>query len=423
MKRDGMSGGSRLIEVPAGVNLPIYMDNQATCPLDPRVLEAMMPCLTTRFGNAASRSHSFGWEAERAVETARAQVARLIGAAPREIVFTSGATESNNLALKGVGEACRERGDHIVTQATEHKAVLDTCRHLEKNGCRVTYLPVQANGLVDPADVERAIDARTILVSIMAANNEIGVLQPVRAIGKICREKGVLFHTDAAQAAGKVQLDVGEDGIDLLSISAHKIYGPKGVGALYVRRRNPRVQIAAQIDGGGHERGMRSGTLNVPGIVGLGEACTLAMEEMEAEAACLHKLRDRLRARLEAALDGVQVNGSIDYRLPGNLNMSFAGVESESLLMGLNDVALSSGSACTSATIEPSYVLKAMGLGDERAHASIRFGLGRFNTQAEVDYVADRVTDVVRRLRELALSEETRLPASAGVPGESNKWE
>jgi cysteine desulfurase len=257
----------------------------------------------------------------------------------------------------------------------------------------------------------------------MAANNEIGVLQPVRAIGKICREKGVLFHTDAAQAAGKVQLDVGEDGIDLLSISAHKIYGPKGVGALYVRRRNPRVQIAAQIDGGGHERGMRSGTLNVPGIVGLGEACTLAMEEMEAEAACLHKLRDRLRARLEAALDGVQVNGSIDYRLPGNLNMSFAGVESESLLMGLNDVALSSGSACTSATIEPSYVLKAMGLGDERAHASIRFGLGRFNTQAEVDYVADRVTDVVRRLRELALSEETRLPASAGVPGESNKWE
>jgi cysteine desulfurase len=423
MNRDGMSRDSRPIEVPAGVNLPIYMDNQATCPLDPRVLEAMMPYLTTRFGNAASRSHSFGWEAERAVETARAQVARLIGAAPREIVFTSGATESNNLALKGVGEACRERGDHIVTQATEHKAVLDTCRHLEKNGCRVTYLPVQANGLVDPADVERAIDARTILVSIMAANNEIGVLQPVRAIGKICREKGVLFHTDAAQAAGKVQLDVGEDGIDLLSISAHKIYGPKGVGALYVRRRNPRVQIAAQIDGGGHERGMRSGTLNVPGIVGLGEACTLAMEEMEAEAACLRTLRDRLRARLEAALDGVQVNGSIDYRLPGNLNMSFAGVESESLLMGLNDVALSSGSACTSATIEPSYVLKAMGLGDERAHASIRFGLGRFNTQAEVDYVADRVTDVVRRLRELALSEETRLPASAGVPGESNKWE
>jgi cysteine desulfurase len=419
MNRDGMSRDVRPIEVPAGVNLPIYMDNQATCPLDPRVLEAMMPYLATRFGNAASRSHSFGWEAEQAVETARAQVARLIGATPREVVFTSGATESNNLALKGVAEA--GRGDHIVTQATEHKAVLDTCRHLEKNGCRVTYLPVKADGLVDPADVERAIGEKTILVSIMAANNEIGVLEPIRDLGKICREKGVFFHTDAAQAVGKIPLDVSADGIDLLSISAHKIYGPKGVGALYVRRRHPRVPIAAQIDGGGHERGMRSGTLNVPGIVGMGHACDLALEEMEAEAACLRALRDRLRAKLEAGLDGVHVNGSMDHRLPGNLNMSFAGVESESLLMGLNDVALSSGSACTSATIEPSYVLKALGLADERAHASIRFGLGRFNTQAEVDYVADRVTDVVRRLRELAPLDENRLPASAGMPGESNR--
>jgi cysteine desulfurase len=408
-----MSRDARPIEVPAGVNLPIYMDNQATSPLDPRVLEAMMPYLTTRFGNAASRSHSFGWEAEQAVEAARAQVARLIGAAPREIVFTSGATESNNLALKGVAEANCERGDHIVTQATEHKAVLDTCRHLEKNGCRVTYLPVQADGRIDPATLEQAIGGKTILVSIMAANNEIGVLQPIRAIGKICREKGVLFHTDAAQAVGKIPLDVAEDCIDLLSISAHKIYGPKGVGALYVRRRNPRVQIAAQIDGGGHERGMRSGTLNVPGIAGMGKACELALEEMEMEGAYLRTLRDRLRAKLEAGLGDVHVNGSMDYRLPGNLNMSFAGVESESLLMGLNDVALSSGSACTSATIEPSYVLKALGLADESAHASIRFGLGRFNTKAEVDYVADRVTDVVRRLRELA--------ASADAPRESNR--
>jgi cysteine desulfurase len=415
MSRDGMSRDARPIEVPAGVNLPIYMDNQATCPLDPRVLVAMMPYMTTRFGNAASRSHSFGWEAEQAVEAARAQVARLIGALPREIVFTSGATESNNLALKGVAEANRGCGDHIVTQATEHKAVLDTCRHLEKNGCRVTYLPVQADGRVDPADVERAIGARTILVSIMAANNEIGVLQPVADIGKICPEKGVLFHTDAAQAAGKVPLDVSEDCIDLLSISAHKIYGPKGVGALYVRRRNPRVQIAAQMDGGGHERGMRSGTLNVPGIVGMGKACAIAMEEMGAEAAYLSTLRDRLRAKLEAGLDGVQVNGSMEYRLPGNLNMSFAGVESESLLMGLNDVALSSGSACTSATIEPSYVLKALGLDDERAHGSIRFGLGRFNTPAEVDYVADRVTDVVCRLRELAASVDALRGSNGGA--------
>ncbi|MDR3752877.1 MAG: IscS subfamily cysteine desulfurase [Terracidiphilus sp.] len=397
-----MSTGPSQAEIPAGVTLPIYMDNHATTPLDPRVLEAMMPYLTTKFGNAASRNHSFGWEAEQAVDAAREQVAKLIGATAKEIIFTSGATESDNLALKGIAEMYRERGNHIITQVTEHKAVLDTCKRLEKSGCRVTYLPVKADGTIDLEDLRRAIDDKTILVSIMAANNEIGVLQPVREIGKICHERGVLFHTDAVQAVGKVPLNVIDDCVDVASISAHKIYGPKGVGALYVRRRNPRVQIAAQIDGGGHERGMRSGTLNVPGIVGLGKACELAQENLLQEASRTQCLRDRLKTKLEAELDYVHVNGSMEHRLPGNLNMSFVYVEGESLLMGINDVAVSSGSACTSATLEPSYVLKALGLGDDVAHSSIRFGLGRFNTEAEVDYVAAKVIQVVRHLRELS---------------------
>jgi len=389
-------------EIQAEVTLPIYMDNHATTPLDPRVLEAMLPYLTAKFGNAASRNHSFGWEAEQAVDTAREQAARLIGASAKEIIFTSGATESDNLAIKGIAEMYRERGDHIVTQVTEHKAVLDSCKRLEKHGYRVTYLPVKADGIVDLEDLRRAIDNKTILVTIMAANNEIGVLQPVREIGKLCHERGVLFHTDAVQAVGKVPFNVIEDFVDVASISAHKIYGPKGVGALYIRRRNPRVQIAAQIDGGGHERGMRSGTLNVPGIVGLGKACEIADENLLQEARRTQCLRDRLRAKIEAGLDYVHVNGSMERRLPGNLNMSFVYVEGESLLMGINDVAVSSGSACTSATLEPSYVLRALGLGDDVAHSSIRFGLGRFNTEAEVDYVAAKVIQVVRHLRELS---------------------
>jgi len=400
-----MSRAQSPIEVPEGVHLPIYMDNQATCPLDPRVLEAMMPFLTTRFGNAASRSHSFGWEAEQAVEAAREQVAQLIGAAAREIVFTSGATESNNLAIKGVAEANRKRGNHIVTQATEHKAVLDVRRRLEDFGFRVTCLPVKPDGLVDPEEVKRAVCAETILVSVMAANNEIGVLQPIRAIGRICREKGVLFHTDAAQAVGKVPMDVNADAIDMLSLSGHKMYGPKGVGALYVRRSGPRVAIVGRIDGGGHERGLRSGTLNVPGIVGLGKACALAQEEMEEEGRRLRTLRDRLRAKIESGLEDVRVNGAIgpgEQRLPGNLNMSFPGVEAEALMMAVSDVALSSGSACTSASREPSHVLRALGLDDDTAHSSIRFGLGRFNTEAEVDYVAARVVSGVKKLRALA---------------------
>jgi cysteine desulfurase len=397
-----MSTVASNVEVPAGLSLPIYMDNHATSPLDPRVLEAMLPYFTVKFGNAASRNHSFGWEAEQAVETAREQIAKLIGATAKEIIFTSGATESNNLAIKGIAEMYRERGNHIITQVTEHKAVLDTCKRLEKYGYRVTYLPVKADGIIDLDDLKRAMDDKTILVSIMAANNEIGVLQPIREIGKLCHEKGVLFHTDAVQAVGKVPVNVIADNIDVLSLSGHKIYGPKGVGALYVRRRNPRVQIAAQIDGGGHERGMRSGTLNVPGIVGLGKACEIAYEEMDTEAAYLRGLRDRLKNKLESELDYIHVNGSMEHRLPGNLNVSFVYVEGESLLMGINDVAVSSGSACTSATLEPSYVLKALGLGDDVAHSSIRFGLGRFNTQAEVDYVADKVIDIVKKLRLLS---------------------
>jgi cysteine desulfurase len=390
------------VAVPAGVTLPIYMDNHATSPMDPRVLEAMLPYFSQKFGNAASRNHSFGWEAEQAVEHAREQIAKLIGATAKEIIFTSGATESDNLAIKGIAEMYKERGNHIITQVTEHKAVLDTCKRLEKYGYRVTYLPVKADGLIDIEDLRRAIDDKTILVSIMFANNEIGTIQPVAEIGKLCHEKGVIFHSDGVQALGKVPIDVNAMNIDVLSLTAHKLYGPKGVGALYVRRRNPRVQISALNDGGGHERGMRSGTLNVPSIVGFGKACEIAGQEMAAEAARLQEMRDYLRNKLESALDYVEVNGSWEHRLPGNLNMSFVYVEGESLLMGINDVAVSSGSACTSATLEPSYVLKALGLGDDVAHSSIRFGLGRFNTQAEVDYVADKVIGIVKKLRELS---------------------
>ena len=381
---------------------PIYLDNHATTRVDPRVVEAMLPYFTESFGNAASRNHEFGWVAEQGVENARKQVASLIGASPKEIIFTSGATESNNLAIKGVAEMYAEKGNHIITAATEHKAVLDTCKKLEKQGFRITILPVKGDGLVDLDMLREAITDKTILVSIMYANNEIGVVQPVAEIGKICRERGVLFHTDAVQAVGKIPVDVNADNIDIASLTAHKVYGPKGVGALYVRRRNPRVQLTAQMDGGGHERGMRSGTMNVPAIVGLGEACAIAEREMAAEIEHSRSLRDRLKARLEAGLDEVYVNGSMEHRLPGNLNISFAYVEGESLLMGISDVAVSSGSACTSATLEPSYVLKALGLGDEIAHSSIRFGIGRFNNQEEVDYVADKLIDVVTKLRELS---------------------
>jgi cysteine desulfurase len=385
-----------------GVKLPIYMDNHATTQTDPRVVEAMLPYFTEKYGNAASRNHEYGWVAEQAVEQARDRIAKLIGATSKEIIFTSGATESDNLAIKGVAEMYKEKGNHIITQAIEHKAVLDTCKRLEKYGFRVTYLPVQKDGRIDLEDLKRSMDDKTILVTIMAANNEIGALQPIREIGALCHERGVLFHTDAVQAIGKVPFNVIQDNVDLASITAHKLYGPKGVGALYVRRKNPRVQLVAQIDGGGHERGMRSGTLNVPGIVGLGKACEIAINEMPEEAKKLAALRDRLKDAIMGQLDEVYINGSVEHRLPGNLNISFAYVEGESLLMGINDIAVSSGSACTSATLEPSYVLKALGAGDDLAHSSIRFGLGRFNTAAEVDYVAERVVDTVKRLRELS---------------------
>jgi cysteine desulfurase len=384
------------------VKLPIYFDNHATTQVDPRVVQAMLPYFTEKFGNAASRNHPFGWAGEEAVENARAQVASLIGATPKEIIFTSGATESDNLMIKGVAEMYREKGNHIITQAIEHKAVLDTCKRLEKDGFQVTYLPVQRDGRVDPEDVRKAIGPKTILITIMYANNEIGIINPIQEIGKIAKERGIFFAVDGVQAVGKIPVDVQKDNIDLLAISAHKIYGPKGVGALYVRRRNPRVQLSAIIDGGGHERGMRSGTLNVPGIVGLGAACEIAQKEMAEEAVRLRNLRDRLKAGLEAKLDEVFINGSMEHRLPNNLNMSFAYVEGESLLMGINDIAVSSGSACTSATLEPSYVLKALGVGEDLAHTSIRFGLGRFNTEEEVDYVTDKMVTVVKKLRELS---------------------
>lgn len=389
------------------MQLPIYLDNHATTPIDPRVLEAMMPYLTSAYGNAASRSHSFGWAADQAVETAREQVAKLIGATAKEIVITSGATESNNLALKGVVEAARaadpQRAIHVITQGTEHNAVLDPCRWLAKYGCRVTVLEPDAQGRIRLDDLRRAMDEETpLLVSLMFANNEIGTIQPVDEIGALCRERNVLFHTDAAQATGKIPIDVNRSGIDLLSISGHKIYGPKAVGALYVRKRNPRIALAEQMHGGGHEHGMRSGTLNVPGIVGLGAACALAAEEMEAEGVRLAALRDRLQSRLAAELDRVRVNGDPRHRLAGNLSMTFDHVDSESLMVGLRDVALSSGSACTSAKIEPSHVLRAIGLDEQAAHSTIRFGIGRFNTDEEIDFVAERIVDLVRKLRELS---------------------
>jgi cysteine desulfurase len=395
------------------------MDNHATTPLDPRVLEAMMPYLTNKFGNAASRNHQYGWEAEEAVEEARKQIAVLIGADPREIVITSGATESDNLAVKGVAYMYREKGDHIITAVTEHKAILDACKHLEKDGFRITFLPVNNKGLVDLDDLKNAITDKTVLISIMTANNEVGVIQDVKEIGRIARERGVLFHTDAVQAAGKVPFDVNAMNIDLASLSAHKMYGPKGVGALYVRRRNPRVLLTPIIDGGGHERGMRSGTLNVPGIVGFGKAAELARTDLVKESAEMLRLREKLRLTFERELDEIYINGDLERRLPGNLNMSFAYVEGESLLMGINDIAVSSGSACTSASLEPSYVLKALGVGEDLAHTSIRFGIGRFNTEEEVDYVAQRVTETVRRLRELSPLYEM---AKEGIDLKSVQW-
>jgi cysteine desulfurase len=384
------------------MKLPIYMDYHATTPVDPRVLDAMIPYFTTEFGNAASRNHSFGWSAEEAVETARKQVADLIGANAKEVIFTSGATESNNLAIKGVAEMYREKGNHVITCVTEHKAVIDTCKKLEKQGARVTYLPVQKDGRISLDDLRNAITDKTILITIMTANNEIGVVQPIAEIGAIAKEKGILFHTDAVQAVGKIPFDVNALKPDLVSITAHKIYGPKGAGALYVRRRNPRVLLAEQISGGGHERGMRSGTLNVPGIVGLGKAAEICRLEMATEGERLRKLRDRLNEKLHKNLDELYINGSMEHRLPHNLNVSFAYVEGESLLMGINDVAVSSGSACTSASLEPSYVLKALGAGDDLAHSSIRFGLGRWTSDEEVDYVVEKLTSVVRRLREMS---------------------
>jgi cysteine desulfurase len=384
------------------LKFPIYLDNHATTPMDPRVLEAMLPYFVESFGNAASRNHSFGWTAEEAVEKARKQLADLIGATSKEIVFTSGATESNNLALKGVAEMYVQKGNHIITAATEHKAVLDTSKRLEKHGVKVTYLPVKADGLIDLDQLRDAMTDKTILVSIMYGNNEIGTVQPMREIGRMCRERGILLHSDATQAVGKIPVNVNDDNIDLMSFTAHKMYGPKGVGALYVRRKNPRVQLTAQMDGGGHERGMRSGTLNVPGIAGFGKAAELCRESLAAEMIRNQTLRDRLKDRIMGELDEVYINGTMEHRLPHNLNISFAYVEGESLLMGINDIAVSSGSACTSATLEPSYVLKALGAGDDLAHSSIRFGIGRFNTEEEIDYTAGKIIEVVRKLRELS---------------------
>jgi cysteine desulfurase len=402
------------------VTLPIYLDNNATTRTDPRVVDAIIPYFSNAYGNAASKSHPFGWVAEEAVDKARAQVASLIGADPREIVFTSGATESNNLAIKGIAEMYAEKGDHIITVVTEHKAVLDTCKHLEASGKAVTYLEVDATGLIDLDALKAAITDKTVLISVMAANNEIGVLQPIREIGAICKERGIIFHTDATQAVGKIPFNVEELGVDLASFTAHKMYGPKGIGALYVRRRAPRVRLSAQIDGGGHERGFRSGTLNVTGIVGFGEAAALCEAEMAADAARLQALRDAMEARLLAEIPECQVNGNRENRLPGLLNISFGFVEGESLLMGLCDVALSSGSACTSASLEPSYVLKALGVGDELAHSSLRFGLGRFTLPEEVEWVTEKVISEVARLREMSPLWELHLE---GVDLSTVQWQ
>jgi cysteine desulfurase len=384
------------------LKLPIYLDNNATTQMDPRVLEAMTPYFLNHFGNAASRNHPFGWEAEEAVDYAREQVAKLIGADPKEIIFTSGATEADNLGIKGVFEMYASKGNHIITATTEHKAVLDTCKHIEKMGGEVTYLDVKADGLIDLKELEAAIRPTTILIAIMYANNEIGTIQPIREISAIARKNGVLVFTDGTQAVGKIPVDVNKDGIDLMAFTAHKMYGPKGVGALYVRRKNPRVKVTAQIDGGGHERGMRSGTLNVPGIVGFGKACELCMLEMEEDTKRISKLRDKLETEL-LKIEESYVNGSKEHRLPHVANISFKHVEGEGLLMGFNkNIALSSGSACTSASLEPSYVLKALGLGDDLAHSSLRFGLGRFTTEEQIDYTINAITQTVNKLREMS---------------------
>jgi cysteine desulfurase len=404
----------------AMLKLPIYMDNHATTPVDPAVLTAMLPYFTERFGNAASRNHSFGWEAEEAVDKARNQIANLINAKAKEIIFTSGATESDNLAVKGVLDFNKDKGNHIITCVTEHKAILDSCRALERQGrATVSYLKVDRYGMVDPDDVRRAITDKTVLITIMYANNEIGTIHPIAEIGRIAHEKGIIFHTDATQAVGKIPVDVERDQIDLMSLSAHKIYGPKGVGGIYVRSKGPRVRILPQMDGGGHERGMRSGTLNVTGIVGLGAACEVAGKVMDEENQRLLDLRNKLQAGLFERLDEVYLNGHPTERLPGNLNVSFAYVEGESLLMGINDIAVSSGSACTSATLEPSYVIRALGVDEELAHSSIRFGLGRFNNEEEVDYVTDRVSKEVVRLREMSPLYEM---AREGIDLKSVQW-
>jgi len=400
------------------LRIPIYMDNHATTPVDPRVVEAVLPYFTQVFGNAASRSHSFGWSAEKAVEAARDQVGALIGASGKEIVWTSGATESDNLAIKGAAEFHKDRGNHIITAETEHKAVLDTCKRLEKEGFEVTYLPVDKDGLVRAEAVKAAMTDKTTVVSIMLANNEIGTVNPVNEIGAVVKERGALFHIDAVQGVGKIPFDVNEARADLVSLSAHKMYGPKGIGALYVRRK-PRVRITAQIDGGGHERGMRSGTLNVPAIVGFGKAAEIARTDMPTEAARLLKLRERLREGIQSQVTDAVVNGSLEHRLPGNLNISFPYVEGEAMLMGLKDVAVSSGSACTSASLEPSYVLRALGVAEEMAHTSIRFGLGRFNTEEEVDHVVKLVVDKVKKLRELSPLYEM---AQQGIDLKSITW-
>lgn len=383
------------------IKLPIYLDSNATTPMDPRVFEAMKPYFLECYGNAASKNHSFGWQAEEAVDYAREQVAGLVGASEKEIIFTSGATESNNLAIKGVFEMYAAKGNHIITVSTEHKAVLDTCKHLEKLGAEVTYLSVAEDGLISSQDIENAIKPNTILVSVMYANNELGVIQPIREIGEVCKKNGVLFHSDATQAVGKISVDVLRDHLDLMSFTAHKMYGPKGVGALYVRRKNPRVKVTAQMDGGGHERGMRSGTLNVTGIVGFGKACEIAAAEMEADAKRLGAMRDRLEHEL-LTLEESYVNGSREHRLPHTCNISFKYVEGEGLMMGVKDIAVSSGSACTSASLEPSYVLKSLGLDDELAHSSLRFGLNKFTTDEEIDFTINLVKNAVNKLRDMS---------------------
>jgi len=401
------------------MKLPIYLDNHSTTPCDPRVVEVMLPYFTEKFGNAASRNHSFGWEGEEGVEHARKQIAHLIGADAKEIIFTSGATESDNLALQGIVAMYREKGDHIITSATEHRAVIDTAKYLEKKGVTVTFLPVDKAGMVSPEDVRNAITDKTILISVMLANNEIGTINPIAEIGKVAKEKGIIFHCDATQGVGKIPVNVQEMGIDLMSFSAHKIYGPKGIGALYVRRRAPRVRLEPMIYGGGHERGMRSGTLPVPLIVGFGKACELCEQEMATEAVRMAKMRDRLQEGIMGAMEEVYLNGHPTERLPGNLNISFAYVEGEALLMGVKEIALSSGSACTSATLEPSYVLRALGVGSDLAHSSIRFGLGRFNTDEEIEYTIDRMLKAVTHLREMSPLYEM---AKEGVDLKNVQW-